>query len=72
LRKFHCEVASAEFAPELLTKQRFYIGFVVDHEYDKGHLAAPAFATGSRGSTTLNSVKSSGRVSTAIEPACNG
>jgi len=45
LRKFHCEVASAEFAPELLTKQRFYIGFVVDHEYDKGHLAAPAFAT---------------------------
>ena len=71
LGRNHRETAEAKLAPELLAKQHFDIGFIVDNENKEAHVFAPALLVAAvRGSTTLNSVNSPGWVSTSIDPAC--
>ena len=72
LGKFHGEPAGTQIAPELLAKQHFDIGLIVDHENEKAHAWPPGLAMDAavRGRTILNSVNWPGSVSTAIEPAC--
>jgi hypothetical protein len=65
------QAADAKVAPELPAKQYLDIRFVVDDENEEAHIFAPALlAVAARGRMTLNSVNSTGRVSTSIDPAC--
>ena len=72
LGKFHGKPAGAQVAPELLAKQHFNIGLVIDHENEKTHARPPVFSSAAalRGRTILNSVNLPGSVSTAIVPEC--
>jgi hypothetical protein len=58
--------------PELLAKQYFDVGLIVDHENEKVHGRFPdlAMVAAPRGRTILNSVNSPGCVSTSIDPPC--
>jgi hypothetical protein len=38
LRKLHCKAAGTDVAPELLTKQVFDVGFIIDHEDERIHV----------------------------------
>jgi hypothetical protein len=70
LRKFHCEPAGAEVAPELLAEQNLRIGLIVDHKNEHVHARSPdmALVVVPRGRTILNSVNSPSSVSTSIDP----
>src|SRR4029453_6251147 len=72
LGKLHGEAAHAKVAPELLAKQQFDVGFVIDHENKDAHARAPDLPREAavRGRVILNSVNSPGCVSTSIDPAC--
>jgi hypothetical protein len=36
--KLHCKAAGTDVAPELLAKQVFDVGFIIDHEYKRIHV----------------------------------
>jgi hypothetical protein len=38
LSKLHCKAAGTDVAPELLAKQVFDVGFIIDHEYKRIHV----------------------------------
>src|SRR6266478_5610934 len=70
--KLHEEPPGFYVSPELLTKQGFYVGLIVDHEYVNAQFLPPACACAApvRGSVIMNSVKTPGLVSTSILPPC--
>ena len=41
LRKFHCEAAGAEVAPELLAEQHLDVRLIVNHENERVHMRSP-------------------------------
>ena len=45
LRKFHCEAAGAQVAPELLAEQHLDIGLVIDHQNKHVHTFTPGLLT---------------------------
>ena len=72
LSELHVKSAGAQIAPELLAKQHFDVGLIVNHENKKTYACPPDLAMDAavRGRTILNSVNLPGSVLTTIEPAC--
>src|SRR5262245_17933875 len=70
--ELHDEAPGAHVAAELLAKQVFDVGFVVDKDVGAQLLCPPASAcTGmTRGNVMMNSVKEPGSVTTSIIPPC--
>jgi hypothetical protein len=48
LREFHCEAVGAKVVPELLAKQHFDIGLIINHENEQAHARPFDFGAGSR------------------------
>src|SRR5215472_6429013 len=65
--KIHHEPPGAHLTTELLTEQHLHIGFVINHEDEQVHAAAPADM---RGRLIVNSAYSPTRLSTAMLPPC--